>query len=569
MARYDPQLLTREEYLGSDVQYGRQVYGKYGSPLDSGLEDDISVDVPGEDNNGDNQGGVNVLEMTDITSGQPVYGVTYGLPAGYKEGTYESYLESAGKKDRLSGMFSAKDFEFTVPKVASGIVSKALGFPMGLLAPALVGHGDTVKNAFGNDSFRPAGPLGMVADMVHAQQYEDMSSIAKNVAIGSKAGGFAMQIGNGGITRKYGGTTYTGNMMDLTFEQVKARDAISKGFVPNGFDMAKETGKTFEQAGWLPTSYSSDPSGLNRVAATGFYTQSGNFINQYGEGSMYGTKTDAQNLANAYGVSYNTAIAALGLARTGEMDLSDALQKGMLEEAGQDESALESGVTSSGEKTADFTGLASTKPGADYTNYTVYDDDDESTVADDNNDSNDDDDYGGGDTSSVGSGEDFGYGDARGGMITHGRPQNRNAYAMGTPPSGVQAVQSGFVDAPPSRVPEDQKVADNRPAKAKEGTYVLNAAAVEFAGEQDIRKMIMDAQKEAVRRGLSTEDFERHSNLIDIAVSSGEVTIAPHLVKIIGEDRLEKINKRGLRKTEERIAENGQEPVPARRGGFI
>ena len=73
--------------------------------------------------------------------------------------------------------------------------------------------------------------------------------------------------------------------------------------------------------------------------------------------------------------------------------------------------------------------------------------------------------------------------------------------------------------------------------EVKKGTYVLNAAAVEFAGEQDIRKMIMDAQKEAIRRGLSTEDFERHSDLIDIAVSSGEVTIAPHLVKIIGEDR--------------------------------
>ena len=111
--------------------------------------------------------------------------------------------------------------------------------------------------------------------------------------------------------------------------------------------------------------------------------------------------------------------------------------------------------------------------------------------------------------------------------------------------------------------------------EVKKGTYVLNAAAVEFAGEQDIRKMIMDAQKEAIRRGLSTEDFERHSDLIDIAVSSGEVTIAPHLVKIIGEDRLEKINNRGLRKTEQRIqkaeADRPQvdRPVPVSRGGFL
>ena len=82
--------------------------------------------------------------------------------------------------------------------------------------------------------------------------------------------------------------------------------------------------------------------------------------------------------------------------------------------------------------------------------------------------------------------------------------------------------------------------------------------------------MIMDAQKEAVRRGVSTGDFERHSDLIDIAISSGEAIIAPHLVKIIGEDRLEKINKRGLRKTEERVQRTKQEkPVAVRRGGFL
>jgi pimeloyl-CoA synthetase len=105
--------------------------------------------------------------------------------------------------------------------------------------------------------------------------------------------------------------------------------------------------------------------------------------------------------------------------------------------------------------------------------------------------------------------------------------------------------------------------------EVKEGTYILNAAAVEFAGEQDIRKMIMDAQKEAVRRGVTQDSGERASELVDIAVSSGEVTIAPHLVKIIGEDRLEKINKRGIRKTEQRIAENEQQPAQAARGGFL
>ena len=148
-------------------------------------------------------------------------------------------------------------------------------------------------------------------------------------------------------------------------------------------------------------------------------------------------------------------------------------------------------------------------------------------------------------------------------------------YAMGTPPPGVQAQPSGFIDAPPSQVAEGQKVADNRDMEVKEGTFIINAAAVEFAGEQDIRKMLMDAQKEAVRRGIVQGNGERASELIDIAVSSGEVTVAPHLVKIIGEDRLEKINNRGLRKTEQRIQRaeaqrpQADRPVPVSRGSFL
>jgi hypothetical protein len=149
---------------------------------------------------------------------------------------------------------------------------------------------------------------------------------------------------------------------------------------------------------------------------------------------------------------------------------------------------------------------------------------------------------------------------ARGGKV---------GYAMGTPPPGVQAQQSGFIDAPPSQVSEAGKVADDRPLDVPEGTYILNAAAVEFAGETDIRNMILEAQKEAVRRGIAQGDIARSSEMVDIAVSRGEVKIAPYLVPIIGEDRLEKINKRGLRKTEQRIAATQQEPVAARRGGFI
>ena len=42
----------------------------------------------------------------------------------------------------------------------------------------------------------------------------------------------------------------------------------------------------------------------------------------------------------------------------------------------------------------------------------------------------------------------------------------------------------------PSQVPDQQTVADNMPDTLKEGTFVLNAPAVELAGERDVKDLI-------------------------------------------------------------------------------
>lgn len=123
-------------------------------------------------------------------------------------------------------------------------------------------------------------------------------------------------------------------------------------------------------------------------------------------------------------------------------------------------------------------------------------------------------------------------------------------------------MSSGFVDRPPSQVSEEQTVADNVETKMPEGAFVINAAAVEFAGEEDIKKMLNDAQKEAVRRGITIDNSENSAKLIDVAISRGEVTVAPYLAKIIGYDRLNKINNRGKPEVAERLRE-------ASSGGFI
>jgi hypothetical protein len=133
-----------------------------------------------------------------------------------------------------------------------------------------------------------------------------------------------------------------------------------------------------------------------------------------------------------------------------------------------------------------------------------------------------------------------------------------------------QAAPAGFVERPPSQVSEAATVADDKPMSVPEGTFVINAAAVEIAGEADIAKMLNKAYKSyRARGGKEVIGRTPSKEEIDVAVSRGEVIVPPAIAKIIGYDRLEKINNRGKKETKQRIKENGQRPVKAAKGGFI
>lgn len=470
----------------------------------------------------------------------------------------------------------------TKPDAKTGIkgaITAVGGLPMAAVGSAVLST-TTVRNAFGNISARPDGILGMVADAVHSTQYADMAhnrAVANAFAADFNSArdmdgevdedafatmgrstdfGFSMSFGSGtgatGITRKAGTFTYTGNMRGLDNQTLKNMEAVQRGFVPStfgnrnfGFDYTGRGATTFEEAGYS-----------EEVAGGGRYTDTGAFMDRYGRTSMMGLASHSKSLAAKHGLSETEIGSILSATRKGNGKLMDNINAAKADKAAKAQAEVD-------RQNAEAATQAAAVARANAASRAVD--------AYGGNDSGDSGSYGGaddeaGDVGIGGGGYDGGWDDPDEGFREGGKVQG---YAMGTPPPGVQASQTGFVDRPPSQVSEAGKVADDRPMQAPEGMYVINAAAVEFAGEKDIRKMIMDAQKEAVRRGLSTADFERHSDLVDIAVSSGEVTIAPHLVDIIGEDRLEKINKRGLRKTEERIAQNGQEPVGAARGGFL
>ena len=436
-------------------------------------------------------------------------------------------------------------------KLEEGFISAVAGIP------GTIG-GDTVKNAFGNNSYRPPGALGLMADIVHAKQYADMAAIrSRRAAFESVPDpalvkgvdmGFAMTIGNYGITRAPGSGTYTGNTRGMSHEQIKALEAISLGYDPTRgrYNMLNPSkSQTVAESGGM---FISDN------AMDGFFRANGTFYDpRLGSSGAYSTEKQAYKAAETAfpGIgreeAYNKFQDALARARTGEVTLSGAIsqiksadaaaaradkqrreQEAARAAEAEAQAAFERGQAAR-DRMMDRLQQESDNEGVPGTEYSMSD------FADD---------Y----AASYEGVTDFGF-----------REGGRVGLAMG----GAPSMASGFVDRPPEQVPEDQTVADNRPAQLPEGAFVINAAAVEFAGSSDIKDMLIKAHKEAVRRGLTVDKQGNGAKLIDVAISSGEVVVAPHLAKIIGYDRLTKINNRGKAETRERIEENGQSPAPA------
>lgn len=155
----------------------------------------------------------------------------------------------------------------------------------------------------------------------------------------------------------------------------------------------------------------------------------------------------------------------------------------------------------------------------------------------------------------------------------------------GVPPEAVPqgqapvAAEAGFIGTEPENVPNGETIADDVPVEVPEGTFVLNAPAVEFAGSDDIKKMILEAMDEAEKQGIDIKQNNAtipKEELVSLVVSKGEVLIPPQLAEIIGLDRLNKINNRGKVEVERRSQEQEQmeqaapkPPVLAKSGGFI
>jgi hypothetical protein len=611
--------VTPEQYKSSFINFYNTALGLPSLEEETGIEVEtptVELAEPGVREPSDDDGPPNILEMTSLTTGEPMYEVQFVDGNQTQFESYSDYLKGTTYKDRIpfvqnileptmTGNF--KDIKFgetvsaeveagieavktgakelpssfelaakrmtgkeltpaenakldkTYANITKGLLPLMGGIP-GAIVSTVIG-GRTVKNAFGKNSFLPTGPLGIMGEIIHAKQYAGMAKIraarsayAQGDMAGTELGpmnfskvdvGFAMTIGNMGILREPGSGTFTGNTQGMDIQQLLALEAVSKGYDPtrgryNPLNPSKN--QTVAESGGMFVS--DNP-------MDGFFRANGTFYSsRTGASAAYSNERDAEKAAATAGISYDQFQNALSAARSGSKTLDAAIR----DIKGAKVAARDSDGPSA-QPRQPIT-VTQARPGEMPQSEAAAKAQRESDSDDSGYSSN----VGGGGVSqdvrdAISDAGIYSGGGRYGGFNQGGRV----GLAMG----GAPGAASGFVDRPPEQVPEDQTVADNRPAQLPEGAFVINAAAVEFAGSNDIKNMLLDAHKESMRRGLTVDKQGNGAKMIDVAISSGEVVVAPHLAKIIGYDRLEKINNRGKTETRERIEENGQAPAPA------
>lgn len=446
--------------------------------------------------------------------------------------------------------------------------------------------------------------LGLFSGLASISGAANMAIQQQNAArIKAMGGGAFMDVNNMMVSRAPGSFQYSGNLMGMSQEQMRNVEAVRRGYLPGTLEL-----ETFDQATgrWGEAEGKKamfNMTGKEMAAQGGAYNpDTGGWISLDGSGAAMGTKEQAQSLADkvngllgsnvmgwtdvnsirskietdifgrpktvgAFEFEYtkeaiNRASKTTGLSAKELTDLvteRDFVVKGTPGAPGLNDKGYGtfSGFRGSSEDAPDTRDPMSDEVQAEVAREVARqtgsgkDDPAPSTPSgpsfDDNAVGRD---SGKDDSSSSGSSADASD-DGSGG--TAFKSGGRVGYQAGG--------EAGFAERPEfvggnQTQPDKVSVADDQPRDVQEGSFVINAAAADFAGRDDIEKMLRKAYQKAGDAGQSGVSQE-----VQIAVSKGEVIIPPHIAKIIGYDRLNKINNRGKKEIARRQEAAG--------GGFI
>jgi len=602
---FEPTVISTGEYFSGPVDFYSQTLGT-GIQSTVGDEDESEEDQT-EDTSPNlfepigGDGGDQYQSALQHTLGsglQPTYDVTsYGVnDLKVDQMSFSPDLTKSAFEDivtnTFTGLKNTTGFgKFTETPMAMG----PLGKPRAVGLPGAVSAGLALT---------PAAPFAPMAAFFGAMSMAQQARTAAEIkASGGIAGSF-MDVNGMMVSRSPGSLTYNGNLQGLSSEQMASLDAVKRGFVPGTLKAEVFDKKTnsWLQATGVKSMMSSD----DMMSVGGTYDPTtGKFVDSLGQTSAMGTKKAAQTLANTFNnklgstMSWQDANAIrstietdiFGNVKSGSKTFEQAYKDAAIASAsantGLSASQLENvydgsdfvvsgrgrGVNSKGYSTfSDFRGSSeeeddapdtgSSTPSANATydasaiSGTPSAPDEDPFVGyeygDNNNDGGGQSDGSAASSDSSGQGQDSSAADVGDDAAMGGR--------IGYAPGG----EAGFAQRPEfvggnQTQPDGVSVADDQPRDVQEGTFVINAAAADFAGRGDIEKMLRDAYKKVGDTGQSGVTQE-----VAINVSKGEVMIPPHIAKEIGYDKLNKINNRGKKEIARR-----QKTAQAASGGFI
>ena len=498
------------------------------------------------------------------------------------------------KGDLVSDFFS----NFTSNLQASSIEQTKRGFTASSMGDPITAVGPTgKKRAVGVPPVLSLGlsvaGLGLFSGLAAVGGAANMAIQQQNAArIKAVGGGAFMDVNNMMVSRAPGSFIYSGNLMGMSQEQMRNVEAIRRGYVPGTLQVETfnpVTGKYGSATGVRDVIEAKDFANTK-----GGFTETGAWRDLAGNTS-YGTDaeqtaayTDAVNakkgLTGNYKVSKSQIMNAINSVQTSwsltkgthvtpgtptAIDLINDLTRSAQQKQQEDEmNAADRALgrmSGRGEEDQTFAEARAEKEAIDKMAETgkvpadVKAEIDRAMKEQTGGD--------GGSSSGFGAGQDT-RGDASDtGKGSGGSSSSDDASDDG---SGGTAFKSGgrvgyqeggFAERPEfvggnQTQPDKVSVADDQPRDVQEGSFVINAAAADFAGRDDIEKMVRNAYKKVGDTGQSGVSQE-----VQIAVSKGEVIIPPHIAKIIGYDRLNKINNRGKKEIARRQKAAG--------GGFI
>lgn len=561
--------LSRQEYRKGKVDFyeqslddtlGTGIDLKFKDDEDDDKDKDVDISTVGVDSGDSSPMSFTEMESVfnkDQISSANIYDMNIG--------TYGEALSKTGLQDKTPfNVFGMDIYTAGVPKTADeakkglekfvskqGLVDKAVktGARMMGMNPLISGtaysfvNGKTIDDPLGNPSFRPNHfALGAIHDINMSIQYDNMNAIQASLRDPkSNRRGFASYINGQLVTRAPGKFAYSGTgAIGLDQQTLQRIDALSKGFVPDSYDYKNETGTT------------GTPTGKG-----GMYDSRGRYHDINGSYNV-GTRAASEAIGKSSGLGTAKIEEILAQVRADEKkNLNEEIAKAQAKNFEAVQKAQREEVERQiREKEADTgipTGIDDYAVTDDiYSNFGVVSVD----YGDDNNDS---DGGNGGGSSSGGDSSDMGFSTRYGGQIGEGMQEGGPA---------------GFIGGPPEKYSDQTTIADDIPLEVKEGTFVINAPAVEYAGSDDIADMLRKAYEKA---GQTVDKSGQTSTIpsreqIDIMISRGEVVVPPKIAKIIGYDRLEKINNRGKKEVARRKRAGDRERPQARQandGGFI